>query len=214
MIDLKICINEKDYEIIINRKGNKNTYIRVNDQLQIEVSTRRFASSREIERLVHANLDKIEKMLDRRSSVSESEFEVYLKSSKYRVIIISNLREVEISDDSIYGPSLKKINDYVDSINYDYFKELLDKNYSKFSEKIPYPKLRIRKMKSRWGVCNRVSLTVTLNSNLMRFKEEIIEYVIIHELAHFVHFNHSSNFWKTVEFYCPNYKKLRKELKG
>ena len=82
-----------------------------------------------------------------------------------------------------------------------------------FEENIPYPNLKIRKMKTRWGVCNRKNNNVTLNSELIKYGYDQIDYVITHELSHFVHFNHSKDFWMTVSKYCPNYKKIRKSLK-
>ena len=68
-------------------------------------------------------------------------------------------------------------------------------------------------MKTRWGVCNKRDNSVTLNSKLMEFDLEKLDYVIIHELAHFIHFNHSKDFWNLVSKYEPNYKKIRKEMK-
>ena len=68
-------------------------------------------------------------------------------------------------------------------------------------------------MKTRWGVCNKRDNSVTLNSKLMEFDLEKLDYVIIHELAHFIHFNHSKDFWNLVCKYEPNYKKIRKEMK-
>ena len=68
-------------------------------------------------------------------------------------------------------------------------------------------------MKTRWGVCNKRDTSITLNANLMKEKIECLDYVIVHELSHFVHFNHSKEFWNTVEKYCPYYKKIRKSLK-
>ena len=93
------------------------------------------------------------------------------------------------------------------------FKLYLDEAYSVFDEDIPYPKLKIRKMKTRWGVCNRKDNSVTLNLELIKKDKEYLNYVIIHELSHFIHFNHSNNFWNCVCKYCPNYKEIRKKMK-
>ena len=68
-------------------------------------------------------------------------------------------------------------------------------------------------MKTRWGVYNRKNHTITLNSRLIEFDTEKIDYVITHELSHIIHFDHSEYFWQLVSKYCPNYKKIRKELK-
>ena len=68
-------------------------------------------------------------------------------------------------------------------------------------------------MKTRWGVNHKLDDSITLNSKLIRYDTKIIDYVVIHELSHFVHFDHSRNFWKTVEKYMPDYKKAVRALK-
>ena len=93
------------------------------------------------------------------------------------------------------------------------FQQRLDLVYSKFSRKIPYPTLTIRKMKSRWGVCNVKTKRITLNLELMKKLEVCLDYVIVHELSHLVYADHSSKFWSLVEENYPDYKKVRKLLK-
>ena len=85
--------------------------------------------------------------------------------------------------------------------------------YNKFEEKIPKPNLKIRTMKTRWGVCNRKSKTITLNTRLLEYDISCLDYVIVHELSHFIHPNHSSEFWNLVGKYYPKYKECRKMLK-
>ena len=82
-----------------------------------------------------------------------------------------------------------------------------------FEEKIPVPNLKIRKMTSRWGVCNTKNHNVTLNYYLSRYDIKCLDYVVVHELSHFIHPNHSKNFWNLVSKYCPNYKECRRMLK-
>ena len=67
-------------------------------------------------------------------------------------------------------------------------------------------------MKTRWGVCNVKTHKVTLNLELIKKDKKYLDYVIVHELSHMLHANHSKEFWKCVEANCPDYKKLRKEL--
>ena len=93
------------------------------------------------------------------------------------------------------------------------FKERLEYNYHLFEENIPFPGLKIRSMKTRWGVCNRRNKTVTLNSALIKESIDKIDYVIIHELSHIIHFNHSRAFWNLVGKYCTDYKRIRKEMR-
>ncbi len=92
------------------------------------------------------------------------------------------------------------------------YKERLDKIYSTF-ESVPYPKLKIRRMTTRWGVCNKKDKSITLNSELIKMDLKYLDYVIVHELSHFIYFDHSKNFWATVSKYCPKYKELRKEMR-
>ena len=68
-------------------------------------------------------------------------------------------------------------------------------------------------MSTRWGVFNRKLKRVILNSLLIRYPLEALDYVIIHELSHFVHFDHSKAFWTEVSKYSPRYKEIRKLLK-
>ncbi len=70
----------------------------------------------------------------------------------------------------------------------------------------------IKSYKSRWGCCDK-SGNLYFNWMLFMLSPEIQRYVIIHELAHLVYFDHSENFWRLVENYEPDYKAIRKRLK-
>jgi predicted metal-dependent hydrolase len=75
-----------------------------------------------------------------------------------------------------------------------------------------YQKLTIKNTKSRWGSCS-FDNNINLSLHLMRISNELIDYVILHELVHTKVKNHSSKFWQTLEKHCPNSKILDKELK-
>jgi len=72
-------------------------------------------------------------------------------------------------------------------------------------------KISVRGQRSRWGSCSRRK-NISLNYRLLQFRPEMIDYVIIHELCHLRHPNHSKAFWNEVAKYIPNYKLLDKEL--
>ena len=74
-----------------------------------------------------------------------------------------------------------------------------------------YTALRFRSMKSRWGSCSSQG-EICLNLRLIVFKQTIIDYVIIHELCHLVHQNHSSRFWALVKTHYPDYEGAKEEL--
>lgn len=69
----------------------------------------------------------------------------------------------------------------------------------------------IRPYKSRWGCCDKNGV-ITLNSTLLMLPLYLQRYVIIHELCHTIHFNHSQKFWSLVKKFEPNYKLCRKNL--
>ena len=68
-------------------------------------------------------------------------------------------------------------------------------------------------MKTRWGVCQTKNGVITLNNKLIHYDLSVIDYVIIHELCHFIHANHQKEFWDLVSKYYPNYKIIKKKLK-
>ena len=73
--------------------------------------------------------------------------------------------------------------------------------------------ISIRKMKSRWGSCSSKG-RITINSELIKLRPELINYVISHELCHLKHNNHGSEFYRLLENLVPDYKALRKELRS
>jgi predicted metal-dependent hydrolase len=78
--------------------------------------------------------------------------------------------------------------------------------------RFPRPELRLRTMRSRWGSCDAKALVVTLNARLLRFRPEVIECVIMHELAHLRYRKHGPRFYGLLAELCPDYEALQREL--
>lgn len=94
-----------------------------------------------------------------------------------------------------------------------YASELLPKRVAWWSEQMQLtPKgLKFRHYKSRWGCCSHDNV-ITLNTALLRYDMELIDYVIVHELAHIRYKHHQKPFWKLVEQFMPEWRILRKRL--
>jgi predicted metal-dependent hydrolase len=73
--------------------------------------------------------------------------------------------------------------------------------------------LRLTSARTQWGSCT-VRGVVRLNWHLVKMPLHLIDYVVVHELAHLVEMNHSLAFWKVVEGVCPDYRQCRAELRG
>ncbi|MDD3341729.1 MAG: SprT family zinc-dependent metalloprotease [Bacilli bacterium] len=206
-------IDNTVYTVVVHKKGNKNTYIRINDDLEIVINTSYLMPKYQIKEILHKNENAIIEMLNRKKKENQKKETFYYLGRKYDIIIVPTIDKIVIDGSYIYSKNKKELEKWYQKEMKQLFQTKLDALYPLFEETIPYPVLKIRNMKTRWGVCNRANNTVTLNAALMREPIECLEYVIVHELSHFVHFDHSKEFWKTVEKYKPNYKEIRKKMK-
>ena len=212
---MKYMVDDREYNLEIIRKSNKNTYIRVKDDLTIYVTTNYFTTNKQIIKLLDQNNNYLRKSIDRimKRKCKLSKF-FYLGDS-YDIIYISNIEDIDIDIEQgiIYTKDEKMINKWLNNRILEVFKEHFETCFHNFKESDDIPILKIRKMKTRWGVYNRVKHSVTLNSHLIEYDLKCLDYVIYHELSHIIHFNHSKKFWDLVGKYCPDYKQIKKKLK-
>lgn len=207
-------INNCSYEVIIEKKNNKNLYIRITDDLKIKVTCSFFYTKNAILNVLKQNERSIIRMIEKqkqRINIKKEEDHIYL--GRKLNVSYENVRTPKITDDRIVVRDDTMLNNWYKKQAKEVFRKYLDEAYYVFDEDIPYPKIKVRSMKTRWGVCNKRDNSVTLNLDLIKKDHKYLNYVIVHELSHFVYFNHSKSFWNTVEKYCPEYKKVRKELK-
>lgn len=84
--------------------------------------------------------------------------------------------------------------------------------FSQRGYQVPYPALRQRSMKSRWGSCTPGRASITMNIKLLEGPEAYIEYVMVHEMAHFIQANHSPAFHAIVAEFLPDWKARKRAL--
>lgn len=117
--------------------------------------------------------------------------ENYINDSKYKTSTFNKLLKVELN-----RIIFKYMNKYL---------KLLTLNVSE---------VNIRTMKTRWGTCIPAKKKILFNFNLIHCPKETIEYVVLHELAHLIHPNHSKNFYNTVEKYMRDWKDRKRILQN
>lgn len=212
---MKYTIDEVEYNVIIEKKNNKNIYIRVKEDLNIYVTCNYFCTKHQVKDLLDKNIDALRKMIDSRKSKQEKGESFFYLGKKYDIIRVPVIDNIDIDDinNIIYTKDKKQLDKWYSKEIENVFKNHFHKCFEIFSESNKVPVLKIRSMKTRWGVYNRVNHSVTLNSHLIEYDTSKLDYVIFHELSHIIHFDHSKEFWNLVSKYCPNYKLIRKELK-
>jgi len=175
----------------------KNLYIRVIDNENIHIKAGSYFNSIDAKIFLDKKEDWIyNKLIElKKVALLKDEFLYFGKVEKKELYDL----EDEKSVDEFYR---KQANEYIIF--------LVDK-HSKIMNLFP-TKVSFRKNKRTWGSCNFKN-EIRFNFLLMKYPIQIIEYVVIHELAHIVHKNHSKDFWNLVETYCSDYKDREKLFK-
>ena len=209
-----IKIDDNDVEVIVSKKiSNKNTYLRIKKDLKLYVNTSILTRDKDIKKIIDENMTSIINMYHKQENKIEKVDEFYYLGKKYDKIMTNDLKIILGEGKAFIGKNVD-IDKWYKKQAETLFKERLDYWYNNFTYKIPYPNLTIRKMTSRWGVCNSKLKRVTLNLELMKKEMVCLDYVIVHELSHFIEMNHSNHFWKVVGENYPDYREIRRKMKN
>ena len=186
-----VCAGEKNIKYILERKQVKNINLRVRPDGSVKVSASPRVDTSYIDDFVLGKAEFVLKAMKRFEETAEAERQFQIEMTKQKAG-----RESLLEDPAV-------------------FNEILDEVYPAF---IPYgvkkPKLRVRTMKSCWGSCMVNKGIITLNRKLLMKPRECIEYVVVHELCHFIHPNHSKEFYKFTEQFMPDWKERKACLNG
>ena len=207
-----VALGPYQVELEITRKNNKNIYFRFSDNLKLHITCNIFVTKRELIKLIEKNEAKLLKMYEAQVKSNNSEAYFNYLGKKYVRVIDESLKSVTIDDEYIYYPNEKKLNKFYKDECLRIFNAEVARCAECFTG-LPKFTIKLRTMKTRWGVCNRRDNVITLNTELLKKDLDLIDYVIIHELCHFYEGNHSSRFWSHVARYYPKYKEARKRLK-
>ena len=170
--------------ITVIRTKRKTISIKVNNDLTVTVRAPIFTSDKEIGEILKSKEKWISKCIEQ----IKRENEELSKIDYFTAEEISKLADKALN----YIPGRVKY--YADIIG------------------VTYGKIIIRNQKTRWGSCSSNG-NLNFNNRLLFVPKELVDYVVVHELAHRKEMNHSNAFWNVVEKYMPDYEERRKKLR-
>lgn len=195
----------------------KNTYISVDRSGAITLKSPK-VSNRFIEALLSEKENWIRKQL--KASQENQPIEINLEDE---VLLFGELFSIDVDDAATLRESLSKLRvtseknilKCYDNFYKEYAELYITPRVKEFSElmHLHFKEIKYKKLKSRWGSCSS-DRVLTFNTQLIKVDRELIDYVIVHELAHLIHMNHSKEFHTLVDIYIANSKELRKKLKA
>ena len=210
---MQVQIDGEEVEVKIIYKRNKNIYLRFDENGTLVATCNRLVREKEILTLIEKNQEKIIKMYrSMKKTQNEERFFLYL-GKKYTIVYNENIKEPTFDADLLFVKNKKALDKFYKKEVERIFTSEVNRILPYFSNIPPFT-LRFRTMKTRWGVNNRGSHSITLNTELLKKDLDLLDYVIIHELCHFYEPNHSPRFWHHVEKYYPKYKEARKRLRS
>lgn len=197
------------------RKGSKRISMRVKADGVISVNYPWHATQNEVVNFVKSNLDWIEKQKKKLDS-AKTKYELnQIVSTKFHQIKIVSINqgklrgalkgsEVLITVPSTYDMEDLSVQEFIHKVLVEVCrkeaKSYLPARVSELAELhgFHYQKVFVKNLKSKWGSCSSLG-NVNLNLHLMRLPDELIDYIILHELSHTVEMNHSPRFWEVLD---------------
>ncbi|MCK5537506.1 MAG: M48 family metallopeptidase [Bacteroidales bacterium] len=224
---MRVSYGTQTIEFKVERTQIKNTYITVERDSGVLIKAPESINNEKIKNLVKAKafwisskLEELGKAIDYGEVTTGSRI-FYLGKSYYVSLITENRQNIEIvfihSKFKIYTPkkvSQLELNNAIDN----FYKQKaqtkitkLVKKYSDIMQLVP-EYVGFRKSKTKWASCSEHN-RITFNPELMKLSISLIEYTIVHELAHIAYKNHSKDFWRLVKKYMSDYLKKEQMLR-
>ena len=195
-----LLLNGRAVPYVLERKRIKNLNLRVRPDGSVHVSAPRLMPEGFIESFLLSKADFILDALERAEKKQK-------KVTPGTILVLG--REISDRFDSEAKRERWLKEQCIEAVSHA-FAEL----YPLFEKRgIPLPEIKFRKMKSRWGSCQPTRGILTFNSALIHVPERCIEYVVLHELCHFIHPDHSPRFKAELSALMPDWKARQKEIR-
>lgn len=215
---------EIDY--VLERKKIKNINLRVKPDCSVYVSAPQRAAVREIEGFIKAKSKYIKRAKEYYRScpkIKPVELEyvsgetIKLLGTEIELKVVRGSREFSERKGSVLYLHLKDTEDikrrkrlftaWLDGVCREVFTDIMRDVHGRFSEyNLSFPELKLRTMTSRWGSCHPYKKIITLNRRLIEAPRHCIEQVVTHEFCHFVHPDHSKDFYALLQRMYPEWR--------
>ena len=215
------------YEIV--RKNVKNINIRIKPNCEMVVSCNNDVNNKEIEFLMVKRAKWIINTIDeyKKKTIVFSNINYKLVDGEEflllgKVLRIKNLesKQFKVANDNNYL-YIYRDNNKIDSKFNKWYKNYIEETYIRILNNVykkfkKYgtikPAIKVVKMKTRWGTCNIEKRIISLNKELIKVDEFLIEFVITHEMIHFLYKNHNKDFWNFLTMIMPDWREREKIL--
>ena len=225
---------ERTFQYILTRKAVKNLNMRVKPEGEIYVSAHPLVPVKYIDKFVLSHEQTLIKTLDKYEKIRANTLQPlqYVSGEKIRflgeelhlLVEPALVEEVEkigqflflrVKDTTDFNRKERVMKKWISRMQKEIFFEICKEIYPLFQPyNVKYPLVKIRNMKSRWGSCQPQKNIITLNGKMIAANRAAIEYVVLHEFAHFIHPNHSKDFYDLVESLMPDWKERKAMLQG
>lgn len=231
-IKRSIVVENREICYHLERKDVKNLNLRIRKDGNVFVSANEMVSCEEIDKFIHSKAAYVLKAIDHfremeqyrpqpKQYVSGETF--YIQGRGLRLQVSRASKDAILSDGVYIFLEVIDINDverkrrimtrFLNQQCKMVFGEVMDDLYPLIKKYgVEKPTLRIRDMETRWGSCLIKKRIITLNKRLLEAPRNCIEYVVMHELCHLIHPNHSKQFYSFLTMLMPDWKERKDYL--
>ena len=215
------------FEVEITKKKIRNIYLRLQDN-KIEASCPYYVPKYEVYKFIESKRDWIYKVYQFNNNRPKNLYlynggdTFYVFGKPYKLVRNIGRKKVVISEDTIFFTYKDDSLDSIKALYKHFDTELLNKAKIYLDKYRPLlldygyneePILNARLMSSKWGVCYTRNNKINISSYLIHYPYECLEYIMIHELTHFIIPNHSKRFYEIIANNMPDYKRANSLLK-
>ena len=227
-----ICAEGKQIPYELERKNVKNLNLHVRRDGSVYVSANKLVPAEQVDAFLESKVSFILNAQKRfqeqaqykpqpKQYVSGETF--YIQGRGLRLQIAQAAKDriysdgvhlyLEIKEPMDFDKKKRMVSKFLDQQCKQIFGEIVDQVYPVFQKYgVAMPSLRIRDMETRWGSCLAKKGVITLNKRLLEAPRHCIEYVVTHEFCHFIHPNHSKQYYAFLTMLMPDWRERKKVL--